>query len=85
MNCSEIEMLKQLVYVNVIGFPGGNLEPVEALHVHGECFKILGENDDNEHFPWEFVTGEVVKCENVKFYEDESGLVTKSKCECRNA
>lgn len=60
----------QLIYVNVVGFPDGNLEPVRAALEHGTCFKVIDENDDDEHFPWEFETGEVVTCEKVTFYED---------------
>ena len=75
---------EQLIFVSVIGFPDGNLEPVEATHIHGTCFKITGVNDDDEHFPWEFVTGEIVTCEKVTFYENEGGLVAKKSCECSN-
>jgi len=74
--------MNELIYVNVVGFPDGNLEPVSAEHVHGSCFRITAENDDDEHFPWEFETGEIVICEKVTFYENEFGLVAKNKCEC---
>lgn len=74
--------MEELIYVNVVGFPDGNLEPVKAIHVHGSCYRIVSENDDDEHFPWEFVTGQVVHCEKVAFYEDEYGLVAKSECKC---
>ncbi|TLU66926.1 hypothetical protein FE810_05315 [Thalassotalea litorea] len=76
--------MEQLIYVNVVGFPDGNLEPVKAIYQHGSCFRIVGVNDDDEHFPWEFITGEIVTCEKVSFYEDESGLVAKQKCRCTN-
>jgi len=72
----------QIIYVNVVGFPDGNLEPVGAESVHGSCYRIVGKNDDQEHFPWEFKTGEVVCCDKVVFYENEIGLVAKSKCNC---
>lgn len=77
--------MDQLIYVNVVGFPDGNLEPVKAVHVHGSCFRIIDVNDDDEHFPWEFVTGEVVICEDVVFYENESGLVAEHVCRCGSA
>ena len=79
-----VNEMEQLIYVNVIGFPDGNLEPVKAQNLHGSCFKIIGENDDDEHFPWEFITGEIDTCEEVEFHENEKGLVAKNKCECSN-
>lgn len=74
--------MEQLICVSVVGCPDGNLEPVKATLQHGSCYKIVEENTDDEHFPWEFETGEVVFCEEVEFHENETGLVAKRVCEC---
>lgn len=72
-----------LIYVNVVNYPGGYLCPVAAKHVHGQCFEIAGENSDPEHFPWEFDTGQIVTCKQVNFAENECGWLAAELCQRR--
>jgi hypothetical protein len=55
--------------------------PVRAIHKYGDCYEITEENPDPEHIYWEFSTGDVVKCEEYTFAENEIGLVARAKCD----
>lgn len=71
-----------LIYVNEstrIGTPSWH--PIEAVHEHGDCYRIISLDPDPEHSYWEFSTDDVVRCESHKFAEGEFGLVARSKCE----
>jgi hypothetical protein len=70
-----------LIYVNEIGRPGNtNWYPVEAVHEHDNCYRIISVNPDSEHIYWEFDTDDVVSCQTHKFAEGEFGLVARGKC-----
>ncbi|HLM01704.1 MAG TPA: hypothetical protein VK400_11670 [Pyrinomonadaceae bacterium] len=70
-----------LIYVNEITRPGDtNWYPVEAVHKHDDCYRIVSLNPDPEHVYWEFYTDDVVRCETIEFAEGEFGLVARSKC-----
>jgi hypothetical protein len=43
--------------------------PVQAEHVSGDRYRIIGTNSDPDDEHWEFQTGEVVRCE----FRDLSG------------
>jgi hypothetical protein len=71
-----------LVFVDVVGFPGGNLTPVRAAHEHGSCYQLLESSSDPEHFVWAFERGTTVRCERREFSEGEFDLVAVGSCTC---
>jgi hypothetical protein len=74
--------MEQLIYVQVLHFPGGLLQPTRALHMHDMCYQILESSDDPEHEVWEFGKGAVVRCETREFSEEEIGLLAVTVCAC---
>lgn len=69
-----------LIYVAVKGYSVDVWQPVKAIHIHDNCFRILESSSDPEHDYWEFSYDDVVRCENYIFSEGENGLVARSKC-----
>ena len=72
----------ELIYVQVLNFPGGLLQPTRALHMHNMCYWVLESSDDPEHDVWEFEEGDVVRCEAKEFSEGEPGLFAVAICTC---
>ena len=70
-----------LIYVVVEGFPGGLLQPVKSVHLHGDCYRVLESSPDPEHDYWQFSSGDEVRCESHTFAEGEVGLIARDKCE----
>jgi hypothetical protein len=73
--------MEQLVYVRVLGFSGGLLQPVRALHVHDGCYRLLEASDDPDHDHWEFGAPDLVRCETTAFGEGEEGLIAVAICD----
>ena len=71
-----------LVFVEVVGFPGGLLTPVRAVREHGNCYRLLESSRDPEHDVWKFTEGAIVQCERHEFSEGEYGLVAVATCIC---
>lgn len=74
--------MEQLVYINVIGFPGGLLQPVRATLEHAFCYRLLESSQDPDHDNWEFQEGDVVQCRHQEFSEGELGLIAVALCKC---
>ena len=74
--------MRHLIYVRVLHFPGGLLQPVQAELVHGNCYRVVDSSDDPEHDVWEFGAGDVVHCGSTVFAEGEVGLVADGACTC---
>lgn len=74
--------MKQLIYIRVLDFPAGLLQAVQAVHVHGSCYRMTESSDDPDHDPWEFESGDIVQCNTVVFSEGETGLVGVAACSC---
>ena len=68
-----------LIYVRVRNFPGGLLQPVKALHLGQDLYKILESSADHEHEEWEFLEGDIVRCEEYSFSKGEVGLLAVEK------
>lgn len=75
---------KTIIYVDVPGKPVKVWNPVEAVHVRGDCYLVLESSPDPERVYWQFGSGDIVRCESYTFYEGETGLVARAKCECDN-
>jgi hypothetical protein len=71
-----------LVFVEVVGFPGGLLTPVRAAREHGTCHRLLESSSDPEHDVWAFSEGVIVRCERREFSKGEYGLVAVATCTC---
>jgi hypothetical protein len=71
-----------LVFVEVLGFPGGQLTPVRARHEHGSCYRLLDASSDPEHDVWAFQSDAVVRCERREFGAGETDLVAVATCAC---
>lgn len=70
---------KTLIFVSI---KGHTLDwyPVIAVHEHENCYRIIERNPDPEHWYQDFDFGDLVRCENHKFAENEFGLVAVDKC-----
>ena len=73
-----------LIYVDVKGYPVKVWQPVKAVRVHENCYRILESSSDPEHGYWQFSYNDVVRCEKSYFSEDESGLIAFAICEHNN-
>ena len=74
---------KQLIYVNVESYDHPNTliwHPVQSIHEHENCYRIIEQNPDSEHWYQDFDFGDLVSCENHKFAENEFGLIVVEKC-----
>ena len=74
--------VEQLIYVQVLNFPGGLLQPTRALHMHDMCYRVLESSDDPEHDVWAFEEDTVVQCETKEFGDGETGLIAVTVCAC---
>ena len=61
------------VHVALLGEGTSAWRPVEARHIHGTVYEILGLVPDDEE--WEFQPGQLVECEQQVFSGGSSGLV----------
>ena len=61
------------VHVALLGEGTPVWRPVQARHVRGTVYEILGSIPDGEE--WEFQPGELVECEQHAFSGGSSGLV----------
>lgn len=78
---------KVLIYVSATSYDRPNTFtwiPVQAVHEHENCYRILESSDDPEHDYWQFTFDEVVVCEINKFAENEFGLIAIKKCSHEN-
>ncbi len=74
---------KKLIYVSYTTYVHPNTDgwqPVQAIHEHKNCYRVLEESDDPEHDYWQFSLGDIVECKNNKFAEGEFGLIAIKKC-----
>ena len=85
---SELEVAKQQgleivnIFMKIGGYSSLMIIPVAAVKVHGNCYKILDENPDEEHEPWPFECGEIVECKLHYFSEDDDpDWLAFKKCE----
>ena len=70
-----------IIYVAVKYSRKPDLYPVRAIHEGEDCYRIVEVNPDSEHLYWEFGQGDIVKCEEHLFAENEIGLIARAKCE----
>lgn len=74
---------KKLIYVSVETFDHPNTliwNPVQAIHEHENCYRIIEPNPDPEHEHWQFSFNDIVICKNHEFAENEFGLIAFEKC-----
>ena len=74
---------KTLIYISVSMFdhPTTTIwHPVQVVHEHENCYRIIEESDDPEHEYWQFSFDEIVHCKEHKFAEGEFGLIAFEKC-----
>ena len=74
---------KQLIYVSAKSYDHPSrsvLDPVQSIHEHENCYRIIEQNPDPEHWYPDFKFGDLVRCENHKFAENEFGLIAVEKC-----
>lgn len=74
---------KKLIYVNATTFDHPNTfdwVPVQSVHEHENCYRVLESSNDPEHDYWQFSLNDVVRCEEYKFAENEFGLIAVEKC-----
>jgi hypothetical protein len=69
-----------IIYVDVIGSRERHLMPADAICVHDSCYRLLHSSPDQEHFPWAFAKGDIVRCEPMTFAPGEAGLRAVELC-----
>ena len=74
---------KTLIYVSVESYNQSNTiiwHPVQAVHEHKNCYRVLESSVDPEHEYWQFSFNEIVKCDEHEFAKNEFGLIAVEKC-----
>ena len=56
-------------------------KPVEALAMSDDTYQIISENPDPQGQKWQFVTGDIVRCESHTFINGSQGMVAVEKIE----
>ncbi|HEY0405108.1 MAG TPA: hypothetical protein VGC89_05240, partial [Pyrinomonadaceae bacterium] len=56
-------------------------QPVQARHLRGNLYRIVGENPDPENERWEFSTGDAVRCKRSKFVDGQIHMLAYAKVE----
>lgn len=54
-------------------------QPVDAEHLRGNLYRIVSENTDPENEPWEFQTGDKVRCVRTRFEDGSVNLWAYAK------
>jgi hypothetical protein len=55
--------------------------PVNAVHIEKNMYKIISINEDPDDEHWQFPTGDIVYCREIKFEDGNIGLVAINKME----
>lgn len=74
---------KQIIYVSAKSYDHPDTlirHSVQSIHEHENCYRIIERNPDTEHWYQDFDFGDLVRCENHKFAENEFGLIAVGKC-----
>jgi len=71
------------IFVALLGENVDVWRPVDAEPLSSDAYRITGANPDPEGEVWEFVTGELVRCEPRRFDEESPVLVAVEKIELR--
>lgn len=53
----------QTIYVYLLNEGTDVWRPVDAVHIAGDSYRIVGNNPNPDDEQWEFTTGQVVSCE----------------------
>lgn len=67
------------IYVRLLSEPTEVWRPVEGVSRSEDRYQIVSVNADPEGQTWEFVTGEVVRCEAHGFLDGSQGMVAVEK------
>jgi len=69
------------IYISLLKEGTTVWRPVKAKKLEENKYEIIGiDNYNPDDEEWQFLPGDIVKCETRKFTEGKSGLVAIEKC-----
>jgi hypothetical protein len=72
------EQVKHRIYVALLGKGNDTWQGVDAIHEGNDAYRIISENQRPE-VPWEYVTGERVRCRSTTLATGERVLVATER------
>jgi hypothetical protein len=63
------------IYVSLLDEGTDVWRPVEAVHVRDDMYRIISSNLNPKDERWQFVSGDVVRCQSHVFADGSQGMV----------